>query len=428
MIRLLLTGLFLLILQQLSAQTDRGCTSDVYWQRIRNADPSILTRERTIELKTRKLVSQAVENLSANDQQVAPRKIIIPVVVHVLYKSASENISDDQILSQIESLNKDFNKLNQDISNVPIPFAGVAADCGIEFKLASVDPDGRATTGIERKQTSVRSWKDDDKMKFSSQGGLDAWDSQSYLNIWVCNSDYLLGYATKPGGDVKTDGVVIKWNAFGTRGNLNFQYSKGRTTTHEVGHWLNLKHLWGESDCGNDEVDDTPQQRTYNRGCPSFPHISSVCNNGPYGDMFMNFMDFSDDACLIMFTEGQKQRMQALFEVGGPRASLLESKALGLPWNLTPKPSESEVVVSVVNELKVYPNPTGQWLNLKFTDQSQSLDGKDFLIFSRVGRTVMQGTIKGEMPRLDVSQLPSGVYYIRIGEEKVKWTETFIKL
>ena len=147
-------------------------------------------------------------------------------------------------------------------------------------------------------------------MKFTSQGGADVWDSKKYLNIWVCNlSGSTLGFAQFPGGPESTDGVVVDYLYFGSIGTATAPYDLGRTLTHEVGHWLNLRHIWGDSYCGNDFVDDTPTQQTSNSGCPSFPHIS--CNNGPNGDMFMNYMDYTHDDCLIMFTNGQKNRMIA---------------------------------------------------------------------------------------------------------------------
>ena len=244
--------------------------------------------------------------------------IVIPVVVHVLYHTAIQNISDEQVLSQIRVLNNDYRRLNADTINTPFPFKNVAADTRLVFCLAKVDPNGRYTPGIIRKHTNEEVFLADDAMKFSSSGGDNAWDSKKYLNIWVCNLfGRTLGYSVYPGGPADKDGVVIKCDVFGTTANVAAPYNKGRTATHEIGHWLGLKHLWGDADCGDDGIDDTPTQQTYNNYCPSFPHTSS-CSINLYGDMFMNFMDFTDDACLNMFTQGQKNRMRSTFALGEP--------------------------------------------------------------------------------------------------------------
>lgn len=245
----------------------------------------------------------------------------IPVVVHVLFQTADQNISDQQIASQIDVLNRDYRKRNPDVAGVPAPFQGVAADAQIEFTLADTDPQGTATNGITRTQTNVAQFSQDNAMKFTAQGGHDAWDSTKYLNIWVCKlGGGLLGYATFPGEPADTDGVVILNTAFGTTGTAAAPFNLGRTTTHEVGHWLNLHHIWGDkTNCtGDDLVADTPTQQDHNFGTPAFPHVT--CNNGPNGDMFMNYMDYVDDRAMFMFTAGQVARMQAALD--GPRATI----------------------------------------------------------------------------------------------------------
>ena len=250
----------------------------------------------------------------------------IPVVVHVVYRTTSENVSDAQIQSQIDVLNDDFRKLNSDVSNTPSAFASLAADAEINFCLAQTDPSGAATTGINRKYVNKTSWGTNDNVKKSSAGGVNPWDATKYLNIWVCNiGGGILGYAQFPGGSTATDGVVIDYRYFGTIGTTTAPYNLGRTATHEVGHYFNLRHIWGDASCGNDLVSDTPTQQTSNYSCPSYPHVT--CSNGPYGDMFMNYMDYVDDACMYMFSNGQKTRMQAVLAPGGARASLSSSTA-----------------------------------------------------------------------------------------------------
>lgn len=267
--------------------------------------------------------------------QTSNRAVItIPVVVHVLYNTTVQNISDAQIQTQIDVLNADFRKLNADKSKIPAAFSGLAADSEIQFCLAKRDPNGLATTGIQRKSTTVTSFSTNDAMKKASTGGLDAWSSSSYLNLWVCNlGSSLLGYAQFPGGTAATDGVVVNYTAFGTTGTAQSPFNLGRTATHEVGHWLNLRHIWGDANCGSDLVTDTPTQQTSNYSCPTFPRVT--CSNGPNGDMFMNYMDYVDDACMYMFSAGQKARMQALFATGGSRASLATSLGCVAPTTPT---------------------------------------------------------------------------------------------
>jgi hypothetical protein len=246
----------------------------------------------------------------------------ISVVVHVVSRTAAENISDAQIKSQIDVLNRDFRKTNPDINKIPQPFKNLAGDARIEFVLADKDSSGNPTNGITRKTTNVNGFTDDNKVKRASTGGTDAWPADKYLNIWVCQfSNNLLGYAQFPGGAAATDGVVILHSAFGTEGTAAAPFNLGRTATHEIGHWLNLRHIWGDdgNGCnGDDFITDTPNQASENTGKPVFPHIS--CNNAPSGDMFMNYMDYSDDDSMFMFTAGQIERMQACLD--GDRASI----------------------------------------------------------------------------------------------------------
>jgi hypothetical protein len=249
--------------------------------------------------------------------------ITIPVVVHVVYNTSSQNISDAQIQSQLNVLNQDFRKLNSDVNLVPSTFTSLVADAEINFCLANRDPAGNATSGIVRVQTNQSSFSTNNGVKFASSGGSNAWPANQYLNIWVCNmSGGILGYAQFPGGGASTDGVVVGYTCFGTTGTAQAPFNKGRTTTHEVGHWLNLRHIWGDATCGNDLVSDTPVHNTSNYSCPSHPRSNSC---GTSAEMFMNYMDYVNDACMQMFSNGQKARMRALFVSGGARASLASS-------------------------------------------------------------------------------------------------------
>ncbi len=251
---------------------------------------------------------------------------VIPVVVHVVWNTNAQNISDAQINSQIAILNRDFRKTNADVSGTPNVFKPLCADARIEFALATTDPSGNATSGIVRKKTTKTSFSQNNGVKASSSGGSNPWPTADYLNIWVCQlSGGLLGYAQFPGGPVATDGVVIRTTAFGDTGTAAPPFNLGRTATHEIGHWLNLRHIWGDDGTGcsgSDFVADTPNCGGANVGMPSFPHVS--CSNGPNGDLFMNYMDYTDDAGMYMFTNGQVNRMQACLD--GDRSSIGHTK------------------------------------------------------------------------------------------------------
>jgi hypothetical protein len=220
-----------------------------------------------------------------------------------------------QINSQMRVLNRDFRSKNPDKSKVPPVFKGLVADAKVQFALAKKDPKGNPTNGVTRTQTTRASFGSNDTVKFSTSGGQNAWPSDKYLNLWVCTlGGGLLGYAQFPGGPPKTDGVVILNTAFGTIGTASPPFNLGRTATHEIGHWLNLRHIWGDTeDCsGSDLVADTPNAAGPNFGTPSFPHVS--CSNGPNGDMFMNYMDYVDDVAMFMFTSQQVERMNTTLE------------------------------------------------------------------------------------------------------------------
>jgi hypothetical protein len=249
---------------------------------------------------------------SGEATRVLKRLLTIPVVVHVVYRTDSENISKSQINSQIAVLNRDFRGTNTDTTKVPDVWKGLVADANVQFALATKNPKGKPTDGVTRTKTTRRSFGTDDGVKTTKGGGIAAWPTSRYLNIWVCTlGDGLLGYAQFPGGPARTDGVVVLNSGFGTKGTAGAPFNLGRTTTHEVGHWLNLRHIWADTtDCsGTDHVVDTPNAEMPNYEKPTFPHVS--CGNGPNGDMFMNYMDYVDDAAMFMFTVGQATRMNA---------------------------------------------------------------------------------------------------------------------
>ncbi|MBB1286941.1 zinc metalloprotease [Flavisolibacter sp. BT320] len=229
--------------------------------------------------------------------------ITIPVVVHVVMRDPN-SVTDQQISSQLAVLNADFQKKNAELTNSSVYLAGYThgnvANCNIAFTLQST----------VRKETSVSTFSTNDAVKFTSQGGSNAVNATTALNLWVCDlGGGVLGYAQFPGGNAATDGVVIDYQAFGTTGSKLYpEFNKGRTATHEVGHWLNLRHIWGDSRCGNDYAGDTPLHDGPNYGNPAQTE-SSFCKGNATPDMWMNYMDYSDDKSLYMFTANQKERM-----------------------------------------------------------------------------------------------------------------------
>lgn len=276
--------------------------------------------------------------------------VTIPVVFHVVYRTSTENISDAQLQSQLDVLTDDFRRLNSDADGT----WSQAADTEIEFCLASVDPNGNATTGITRTSTTVNGFGTNDAVKFNSSGGKDAWPAADYLNFWVCNiGGGILGYAQFPGGSASTDGVVCDYRYTGTIGTATAPFDLGRTATHEVGHWLNLRHIWGDGPCSADDfVSDTPTSDAPNYGCTP-THVS--CSST---DMVQNYMDYSDDACMNLYTLGQKNRMQALFGSGGFRESLLSSNGCGNGNPPPPPPGCDDNLVTVTINFDNYPEET----------------------------------------------------------------------
>lgn len=234
--------------------------------------------------------------------------ITIPVVVNII-EQFSGQVSQAQIDSQIRILNEDFQNNNNNTVNVPSEFAGLVADMDITFTLA----------GVNRIVNTRASWGTNDAMKDPGQGGIAPTNPDSNLNLWVCEiGGGILGYAQFPGGNNSTDGVVIGTDFFGET-QAGGIYGKGRTATHEVGHWLNLRHIWGDGRCNRDDfVADTPTSDGPNYNCPSYPTVRCRSN-----DMTMNYMDYVQDDCMYMFSLGQSDRMRALFASGGPRAGFV---------------------------------------------------------------------------------------------------------
>ena len=362
-------------------------------------------------------------SLSLSGRDTLPNEIfIVPVVVHILYNDASQSLTDEQIRSQLTVLNNDFRKRNTDVSEVPYPFLNLATDARITFCLARVDPVGRPTSGIIHKHTTTQVWTADDAMKFSASAGDDAWDAKRYLNIWVCNLfGRNLGYSSLPGGIANKDGVVIQYGAFGTIGSVA-PFNKGRTATHEIGHWLGLKHLWGDADCGDDGIADTPPQKTYNNGCPTFPHTSS-CSANSNGDMFMNYMDFSNDACMHMFTRGQVSEMRGMFSAGGIRNSFLTTNVCdSILAQGAPLPADSFYITQTYH---IYPNPATTYINI--SSAKQIVQPVTFSIYNVLGKSLFTSLISSQKTTISLKGFVPGMYVIRIGDGKDVVSLSFMK-
>lgn len=303
---------------------------------------------RTTDPESRAMVSLLVESLASefaiNNPNYDPESIptiVIPVVFHIVYSDESQNISDARILGQLQTLNEDFSATNPQISSVPEIFKPVIGNMNIQFCLATQDPNGRPTTGIIRRPTSVSVFqcRTSDIFRFSS-GGSDIWPRDKYLNIYIGNINGCLGYAAYPGFASSTDAAVIDYktvgaNFMGTNSNV---IGSGRIATHEVGHWLGLIHIWGEEGdpCSGDNVDDTPLASAPNYGCPPFPSYSD-CPGNPIM-MTMNYMDYANSSCKSMFSKGQVVRVHAMFQPGAPRYALLSSNGCEPP-TLPPTPT-----------------------------------------------------------------------------------------
>lgn len=326
-----LLGLWMLTLTSSKAQAPNRCLT-IEYEAQRHA--RIPRRENTAQFE--QWMQSKLAARSKSSTPIVTATYTIPVVVHVIHNGDETNISDAQILSQVDVLNKDFNRLNADASSTPPEFLPVAGSISIQFVLAKRDPEGRATNGIVRVLGTKPQWQLSDQSELKS---LSYWPAEDYLNIWVINfGTNDLGYAQFPvsntlagletaSADRLTDGVVIDYQAFGTSDAsstfpLLSRFDKGRTATHEVGHFLGLRHIWGDGNScsATDYVDDTPPQPTATSFCPTNPVI--VCDGHK---MFMNYMDYTDDRCMNIITAGQIGRVQVVLAESPRRASLLIS-------------------------------------------------------------------------------------------------------
>lgn len=395
------------------AQINRCSTMEYHLMRSME-DPTYQGRIKAME----EIVLNAINN---REVEAGDPVIVIPVVVHVVYRVPVQNISDQQIFSQIDVLNEDFRKLNADTANTRSIFKGLAADARIEFCLAQRDPMGNATSGITRTATTVNGFTGNNDVKFDSTGGKTGWPSDNYLNIWVCNlGGSNLGYSSFPGENPKLDGLVIGYRFFGTIGTAQSPFNLGRTATHETGHWLGLRHVWADTpDCTlDDNAGDTPKATGPNYGCPV--DTPNTCFDPPSNppDMFENFMDYTDDICMNMFTHGQKTLMTTTLNT--VRSSILSSSscfAVGV---------EEEYHSSLAITLS--PNPVSDLLEIKLRG---SIPEPYWIeVYSTSGVLVEKKLTfigKDNDFGLPVSHLKTGIYLLRIQGKEKSFGKLFIK-
>lgn len=396
------------------------CLSHALLEQQMQADAGVAAKRASMEDFTRQWIADH-ERTSG-----APRNVqTIMVVVHVVWRTAEENISDDQVISQIEALNRDFRRFNLDIANVTYtPFQLLIADTEIEFQLASVDPSGNPTSGITRTQTSfpeigVLRTFGKRAICYTDLGGHDAWCSNRYLNIWVgAFPTGIAGESSFPGQDIpEEDGVRIAPQRFGTTGTVSAPYHKGRTAVHEVGHYLNLFHVWGgpgdsNPDCiFSDEVEDTPPQMdNYLNECPTFTVPLQFSCTLLKPDMFCNYMNYTDDACMVMFTPGQRARMNATLE--GPRSQLIFQTDECLPVANTIEPTPPDLVC-------LQPNPADQYVIVEGMETGSvvrcyDLKGVLCPVYQVVGNKIQLG------------HLQPGAYVLQIKNERNMITKMLI--
>lgn len=411
----LITVFSCLCLTVLSSQENRPYrkfTTQKVHRRLLEEDKSISVRRQNIERKTAKHVTESKE-------------VTIPIVFHIVYSSEEEKVSEQQVRTQIQALNRDFSNLEYKIQHPADTLEGfskLAVDTEIRFCFAGETPNNKTTSGITYTYIPKQSWIDNDAIK-NKKDGVSPWKPDRYLNVWVASLDGTSGYAQMPGGPDKTDGIVIDYRYFGIGGTSVSPYDQGKTLTHLVGSYLGLYELWSEDNyCNDDYVTDTPIHSSPNFGCPGYEHVSLCLGN--VVEMTMNFMDNTDDNCQYMFTAGQKIRMQANLSKGGAREKLAISD-ITIACKLEGDFYESMVQVDQNNQprnvfspfsVEVFPNPTQGKIQLKiFTNQSGSGTIEGFSVLGDRLFFRKEEWMKGQNNlTVDSEAWESGTYYFRI--------------
>lgn len=405
------------------------CSTVEYEQIMLERDPQTMTSRETNELVTQ-LIEQKKLQRTNNEIQDETNVLTIPVVVHVIHNGdaygLNENIKDEQVLSQIDVLNEDFRRL---IGSPGFNSNPIGADVEIEFCLAKRDPDDQPTTGINRVQLSAANYNSIQSVENIKPFTI--WDPNKYMNIWVVNlGGGLLGYAQFPNnspGQAFTDGVVIGHKYFGSRtkfplGTYSSPYDKGRTLTHEAGHYFGLIHIWGDNsncvvnatDSAQDFCPDTPAASQDNGGCP----FVDSCPVSPGNDMVENYMDYTNDACMNIFTLNQKTRMRTYLTTFNRRQQLLTA--------LSCQEVLSTPAFEMLQGINLYPNPTQNLLNIQVNNSN--LIPESYVVYNTLGQRMITKAIESNLDlSIDTSNFTNGVYFIQITREGESKTLQFVK-
>ena len=383
------------------------CGQEQYENYLRSIDPKFDMKraevEKTIQAKAAEMEAQK------NSSTVSPDAVYtIPIVYHVIYNTSAENVSDAEVQAMHAQLNMDWSRTNTDAGNTPSAWQSIASDMEIQFCLATKDPSGAPTTGIVHTQTSATSFDMNDDMKYTTQGGDDAWDVSKYLNIWICNlGGGILGYANFP-PVASNYGTVVHYITVGSLTMPNSAggaFGYGRTLSHEIGHNFTFNHIWdGGCPANGDGILDTPGQSGPTSGCPTFPALDG-CQTASPGFMFMNYMDYTDDLCYNMFTAGQKARAQST--IASYLMSLVNNTANGCSLNTDVNQ------MNIDEHVSVYPNPVSE--SATIFSEMQNCPVK---IFDLTGNIVKDFSNVNQFPfTIERKNLTSGMYFLELRSE-----------